>query len=178
MCSDFHSAEALRLDETLSCDKPRLARCWLTKVNTWAAKSVRLVPQVGSAVQLLPVGGGGGGAGGGGGGAVVTVTVADFVAVPPAPVQVRLKVLVAVSAAVISLPEVGLVPLQAPDAEQEDVPLLVQESALLLPAATDVGWAERFKLTGIGAPPVEKVRAILSMIGDKDKFEVRRVAFT
>jgi hypothetical protein len=51
--------------------------------------------------------------------AVPTATVADWVVLPPVPVHVSIYLAVALRGAVDSVPFVGIVPLQAPDAEQE-----------------------------------------------------------
>ena len=51
--------------------------------------------------------------------AVLTVTVADWAVLPPVPVHVNIYLAVALRAAVDFVPFVGIVPLQAPDAEQE-----------------------------------------------------------
>jgi len=51
--------------------------------------------------------------------AVLTVTVADWTVLPPVPVHVNIYLAVALRGAVDSVPLVGMVPLQAPDAEQE-----------------------------------------------------------
>ncbi len=54
-----------------------------------------------------------------GSGAGATVTVTDWLALPPAPVQPRTKVLVAVRLLRSSLPEVAFAPDQSPEALQE-----------------------------------------------------------
>jgi hypothetical protein len=70
-----------------------------------------------------------------------TVTVADALAGPPAPVQVRVNVLLLVNAPVDSLPEVGLAPDQAPEAVQEVASVEDQVSIEDPLYATDVGFA-------------------------------------
>ena len=70
-----------------------------------------------------------------------TVTVADALAVPPDPVQERLKVLLLVSAPEDSLPEVALAPDHAPEAEQEVAFVEDQVSVEDPPLATVVGFA-------------------------------------
>jgi len=72
---------------------------------------------------------------------VDTVTVADALAVPPDPVQERLKVLLLVSAPEDSLPEVALAPDHAPEAEQEVAFVEDQVSVEDPPLATNVGFA-------------------------------------
>jgi hypothetical protein len=85
------------------------------------------------------------GAAGGGGGVVpaVTVTVALAAAgvVPLAPEQVNVKVLVALSAAVATLPPVDCAPLQAPDAVQAVALVEDQVSVVVPPVVTLVGLA-------------------------------------
>ncbi len=61
---------------------------------------------------------------GAGGGATLTVT--EPVALPPAPVQVKKNVLVVVNEPRVSLPEVALLPDQAPEAVHEVASLEVQ----------------------------------------------------
>jgi len=77
----------------------------------------------------------------------VTVTAALPVAVPPAPVQLSVKLLlVAVNAPVFALPEVARLPLQAPLATQLDASVEDHVSVELLPLVTDVGFAEMFSV--------------------------------
>jgi len=88
---------------------------------------------------------------GGGGGVLVTVTVTDWVTLPPAPVQVSEKLPVAVSAAVVWLPLVALVPDQAPDAVQPLALADDQLSVAVAPLATDVGLAPKLNVgAGVG----------------------------
>ena len=73
---------------------------------------------------------------------LVTETVALAWAVPPAPVQLSVKDLLAFNAPVLCVPEVALVPLQPPDAVH-DVALVEDHVRLLLPPlATVVGDAD------------------------------------
>jgi hypothetical protein len=85
------------------------------------------------------------GAAGGGGGVLpaVTVTVALAAAgvVPLAPEQVNVKVLVALSTALATLPPVDCAPLQAPDAVQALALVEDQVSVVVPPAVTLVGLA-------------------------------------
>ena len=76
-------------------------------------------------------------------GGVDIVTVADALAVPPDPLQTRLKVLVLVNAPVGWLPEVALVPVHplAPEAVQEVALVEDQVSVEVAPFATKVGFA-------------------------------------
>ncbi len=79
-----------------------------------------------------------------------TVTVIDCVAVPPAPVQVSVKLVVVVSAAVICVPLGAMLPLQPPLAVQLVASVAVQLSSVLVPGSTVVACA--VKLTaGAGA---------------------------
>jgi hypothetical protein len=72
-----------------------------------------------------------------------TVTVVLARAVRPLPpVHVRVKVEVALNAPVLALPEVGLSPLQAPDAAHEAARELDQVKVLLPPELTELGLAE------------------------------------
>lgn len=72
-----------------------------------------------------------------------TVTVVLACAVRPLPlVHVRVNVEVALSAPVLWLPEVALLPLQAPDAVHEAARELDQLNVLLLPELTELGLAE------------------------------------
>jgi hypothetical protein len=75
------------------------------------------------------------------GAAEVTDTVADCVALPPAPVQVSPKVVLAVSAPVACEPLIALLPDQPPEAAQ-DVALVDDHVRLdALPLATVLGLA-------------------------------------
>jgi hypothetical protein len=91
------------------------------------------------------VGAAGGGGGGGGGGVVpaVTVTVALAAAgvVPLAPEQVNVNVLVALNAALTTLPPVDCAPLHAPDAVHAVALLEDQVSVVVPPVVTLVGLA-------------------------------------
>ena len=70
-----------------------------------------------------------------------TVTVADALALPPAPVQLRVKLALAVSKPVDWLPEVALVPDQSPEAVQVVALVDDQISVEAVPLVTDVGFA-------------------------------------
>jgi hypothetical protein len=65
-------------------------------------------------------------------GCALTVTVADCAALPPEPVQVNVKVDVAVSAPVDDVPVTGLTPDHAPEAVQE-VALVADQFKVALP---------------------------------------------
>ncbi len=66
------------------------------------------------------------------GGVADTVTVADWLALPPAPVQVKAYVVLDERAPVLYVPLTASVPLHAPDAEHEVA--LVEDQKVLLPA--------------------------------------------
>jgi hypothetical protein len=70
-----------------------------------------------------------------------TVTLTDLVALPPVPVQLRLKVLVALRTPLDWLPEVALVPDQAPDAVHDVALVDDHDRVLEAPLATEVGLA-------------------------------------
>jgi hypothetical protein len=72
-----------------------------------------------------------------------TVTVADCDAEPPAPVQVRVNFVVAVSAAVDCEPAVASTPLQPPEAVQAEALVDDQVSADVAPLLTVAGFAVR-----------------------------------
>jgi hypothetical protein len=78
---------------------------------------------------------------GGGGGAPVTLTVVDALELPPGPVQVREKFVLAASLAVTWLPEIGLPPCHPPEAEQELAFAEVQTSVAASPLVTEGGLA-------------------------------------
>jgi len=70
------------------------------------------------------------------GAGVPTVTVVDCVAVPPAPVQLIVKVVVAASGAVVCEPVVDKLPLQPPPALQPVASMEDQLSTVLAPGST------------------------------------------
>jgi hypothetical protein len=72
-----------------------------------------------------------------------TVTVADCDAEPPAPVQVRVNLVVAVRAAVVCEPAVASAPLQPPEALQAVALVDDQVSADVAPLLTVAGFAVR-----------------------------------
>jgi hypothetical protein len=72
-----------------------------------------------------------------------TETVTDCAAVPPAPVQVNVKLVAAVRSAVAWEPLVAMLPLQPPEATQEVALLEDQVSVEALPLLTVVGLALR-----------------------------------
>jgi hypothetical protein len=84
-------------------------------------------------------------------GAGPTVTVAVALCAPPDPVQVRLKVLLLVSAPEDSLPEVALAPDQPPEAVQDVAFVEDQVSVEDAPLAMFVGFAASDTVgTGVG----------------------------
>jgi hypothetical protein len=88
--------------------------------------------------------------------AAVTETTADCVALPPAPMQVNVYVVVASSAAVASEPLRASLPLHPPEAEHELALLLVHVSVVVLPADTVLGLA-LMAMTGAAAATVTVV---------------------
>lgn len=68
--------------------------------------------------------------------------------VPPVPVQESWKVVLAFNADVTSEPLTALVPLQPPEAEQEEAFVVDHVSVLLPPAPTVVGFAVRLSVGG------------------------------
>jgi hypothetical protein len=78
-------------------------------------------------------------------GAGVSVAVAVAIAEPPAPEQLNVKVVVALSAALVSLPEVALVPVQPPEAVQDVALVLLHVNVTVWPAVIAVGL--RFNVT-------------------------------
>ena len=107
------------------------------------APIARLDTHAGSCVSG---GGAGGTVEGGGGGVPATVTVVDLLTLPPAPVQVRVKLPLAVSAPVDWLPDVALVPDQPFEAVQ--VVALVEDQVRVedAPLATEVGFAASYRV--------------------------------
>ena len=77
------------------------------------------------------------------GAGVDTVTVADCDAEPPAPVQVRVNFVVALSAGVVCEPAVASAPLQPPKAVQAVALVEDQVSADVAPLLTVAGFAVR-----------------------------------
>jgi hypothetical protein len=73
---------------------------------------------------------------------LVTVTVADWLALPPAPVQDKVYVMFEVSGPTLWLPETALVPVQAPEAVHEVAFVADQVSDELPLVVTCVGLAE------------------------------------
>ena len=83
------------------------------------------------------------------GGVADTVTVADWLAVPPAPVQVNVYFVVAVRAAVVIEPLIGSDPLQPPDAVQEVALVADQVSFEVAPLLTVLGLAANVTAGGV-----------------------------
>ena len=81
----------------------------------------------------------------------VTVTVADWAALPPVPVQVKVYEAFAVSAPVDSEPLMALVPDQAPDAVQAVALVVDQITVELVPLTMELGFAARLTVgAGVG----------------------------
>jgi hypothetical protein len=87
----------------------------------------------------------------------VTVTLAC--PVPPAPVQLRVNVVAVVSAAVLWLPAVALVPLQPPDAVHAVAFVDVHVNVLVPPLLTEVGAADNVTV-GAGVELVMETEAL------------------
>ena len=90
-------------------------------------------------------------------GAGATLTRALWVTEPPAPEQVRVKVVVALSAALLSLPLVARAPLQPSLAEQLVALVLLQLKVLACPAAIVAGLALKVSVGAGGAVTVTVV---------------------
>jgi hypothetical protein len=86
--------------------------------------------------------------------------VALAFAEPPLPKQVNVKVVVALSAALASVPEMALAPDQPPDAEHEVALVLLQVNVTVCPAPIVVGLALSTTFGGglldgpLGLPPL------------------------
>jgi hypothetical protein len=80
-------------------------------------------------------------------------------AVPPVPVQLKVKLVALVSASVLWLPAVALVPLQPPDAVHEVAFVEVHVRVLLPPLLTEVGDADNVT-AGAGAELVTETDAL------------------
>jgi hypothetical protein len=89
---------------------------------------------------------------GGGGTAAPTVTVAVREVLPLLFEQFNAKLVVVCRGAVVNEPEVGWAPLQPPDAEQVDAPVVVHVSVDVPPAEMLVGDADRLT-EGADSPP-------------------------
>ncbi len=83
-------------------------------------------------------------------GFALTVTEADWVALPPAPVQVNVKLELAVSAPLDWVPLTALLPDQAPPAVQAVAFAADQDKVAALPLMTELGLAASVML-GVGA---------------------------
>ncbi len=108
------------------------------------------------------------------GAAAETVTVADCDAVPPAPVQVRVYLVVVVSAEVLWEPLIGSLPAQPPEAVQAVALVEDQLSVEAAPFCTVLGLAVKVT-AGVGAvietvaacdalPPLPVQVSIISLI--------------
>jgi hypothetical protein len=84
----------------------------------------------------------------------LTVTVTLCWAVPPAPVQASVNIVVALSAPVDWLPAVAFVPLHPPEAVHELALVEDQVSIELPPAFTVVGLADNITVGAGGAPMI------------------------
>ena len=95
-----------------------------------------------------------------GSGPLATVTVAEALAVPPDPVQARTNVLDVINAPLDWLPEVALLPDQAPEAVQEVALVEDQVSVEDAPFAIEVGFAVRDTVGGGALDTVTVVEAL------------------
>ena len=95
-----------------------------------------------------------------GGGAAPAVTVTVWLAVPPAPLQLSVNVVVAESAAEVSLPLTGRDPLHPPEAVQLVAFVDDQFSAVRLPTTTVAGFAVNVTV-GAAGPVVTVTCALL-----------------
>ncbi len=84
-----------------------------------------------------------------GAGGAVTVTVADAEALPAAPVQATVYVLVVVRAVVVAEPLVACVPDHAPEATQLVAFVLLHVRVEMPPLVTEVGLAVRVTVGGV-----------------------------
>ena len=98
----------------------------------------------------------------GAGGVWLTVTVAAAALVPPAPVQLSEKFVVAVSAPVEVLPLVDFTPLQPPEAAQEVAFVELHERVAVLPLVRLAGFA-RSDTVGAGAVPAVTVTDVVAL---------------
>ena len=87
------------------------------------------------------------------------LTVTLSCAVPPVPVQLKVKVVAVVSAPVLWLPAVTLLPLQPPDAVHDVASVVVHVKVLLAPLATVVGAADNVTV-GAGVELVTEMEAL------------------
>ena len=92
---------------------------------------------------------------------LVTVTEAVDCAAPPAPVQRSVKLLLALNAPVLAVPDTVFVPLQPPDAVHDVAFVDVHVSVLALPLATVVGDADKVTV-GAGFVPSTTTDALAS----------------
>ena len=84
------------------------------------------------------------------GNGVVTVTLIESLAVPPGPLQDRLKLLFVVNALIVREPDVALLPDQPPDAVQSLACLLVQLIVVEPFIGTVAGLADNEIVGGLG----------------------------
>jgi hypothetical protein len=86
-------------------------------------------------------------------GAPISVTVFESLPEPPAPVHVSVNVVVVVIGLLVALPLVASEPDQPPEAAQDVAFVLVQDSCVVAPLATLVGFAVRLTVGADGEPP-------------------------
>jgi hypothetical protein len=95
-----------------------------------------------------------------GAGGASTETLTESLAVPPTPLQDKLKLLLAVKAFMVCEPDVSLVPDQSPEAVQLE-PLLLQLKVTGLLYGTDEELTERLMLGADGVPTVTLTESLI-----------------
>ena len=105
-----------------------------------------------------------------------TVTVAVWLALPPAPAHVSVKLVVAASAPVDWLPLAAFVPLQPPDAVQLDALLELQLSVDAEPLATVDGLPDRVTDGAAGGTVTETETVWLTLPPAPEQVSVKSVA--
>lgn len=103
-------------------------------------------------------------------------TETDCEPLPPGPVQFRVNVLSAASAELVSVPEVALVPVHAPDAAQDVALVADQVNDVVAPLATETGVAVNVTTGAGGAGATNKpyVPALATAFGLAMKFRKYR----
>lgn len=102
--------------------------------------------------------------GAGGGGGASTVTVTDWLVVPPEPPQTSVNVLFAANGVLVSLPDVGLLPVHVPKASQLSALLDDHVSVVVSLRPTLVGLAARETVGGGGGGRLPTVTVTASVV--------------
>ena len=89
-----------------------------------------------------------------------TVTLTESFALPPGPVQDRLKLLLAISALMVWEPDVGLLPDQSPEAVQAVASVLFQTNVVEVFKTTLPGFAASETVGGSVAPMLTSSRGV------------------